>query len=240
MGTNHTLMKNCGFTETMAKQIEAKYHELYAVADAWIQDLITKAEDCGYIPLAFGGRIRTPLIAQTVSKGKKRPFNAQKEERSAGNAATQSYCALTLRAMNEFMERVWDSPYKYKILPSATIHDAIYALSVDSIEIVMWINKNLIECMAWQDLPELQHPTIRISSSLELYWPHWGQPIAIPKEATAAEIRAVCEPIKQKESHNEPKTNSSGLPIEHFAELSGEVDSPEMRLIREVLDEKEK
>jgi DNA polymerase-1 len=191
-------MKNCGFTEDTAKQIEAKYHDLYAVADTWIQDLIQKAEKCGYIPLAFGGRIRTPLIAQSAGKGRMRPYKAQEEERSAGNAATQSYCVLTLRAMNEFMERVWASPYKYDILPTATIHDSIYPMVKDDVHAVKWVNDNLIDCMAWQELPELKHPTIKISSGLEIYWPNWARAIAIPNHASEQEIKAICDEAKKE------------------------------------------
>ena len=94
-----TLMKNCGFSKEKAKQVEAKYHELYAVADAWIANLVKKAEKCGYIPLAFGARIRTPVIAQSIGNTKSTPYAALKEARSAGNAGTQSYCVLTIRAM---------------------------------------------------------------------------------------------------------------------------------------------
>jgi len=202
-GTYITLMKNCGFSEDVAKQIEAGYHELYAVADAWIANLIVKAETCGYIPLAFGGRIRTPLISQSAGKGQMRPYAAKDEERSAGNAATQSYCVLTLRAMVEFMERVWASPYKYEILPTATIHDAIYPMIKDSAKCLKWVNDNLIECMAWQDLPELYHPTIRISSGLEVYWPSWARGIPIPNNASEEEIKAICDKAKKETNNNE-------------------------------------
>ena len=166
-GTWHTMVKNAGFPEDQAKQIEDRYHELYKVSDEWVADLVEKAKICGYIPMAFGARIRTPLLAKCVpGTDYKMPYGAKKEARSAGNAATQSYCVLTLRALNEFMERVWNSPYRYEILPSATIHDSIHLLIKDSAEILHWVNMNLIECMAWDDLPELKHPA-RCSILLE-------------------------------------------------------------------------
>lgn len=190
-GTFHTLMKNCGFSKKKAKQIEATYHKLYIVADKWVENLVEKAKTIGWIPLAFGGRIRTPLLAKTVGKVKV-PFMAQKEARSAGNAATQSYCFLTQRAMNEFRERVWNSKYICTILPAATIHDAGYYMGQDDAELIKWANINLIECMAWNELPELQHPTIKISSGMEIYWPSWAKPIGIPNNASKAEIKAIC------------------------------------------------
>ena len=190
-GTFRTLMNNCGFSEKKAKLIESKYHELYQIADRWIADKILTARKIGYIPLAFGGRIRTPLLAKAGSG--RLPYMATKEARSAGNAATQSYCSLTLRALNEFMERVWASPYKYCILPVATIHDAIYLMLPDSAKILQWVNKNLIECMSWQGLPELQHPTIKITSGLEVYWPHWNNKIKIPNNASIVDLKTICK-----------------------------------------------
>lgn len=191
-GTYMTLMNNSGFSEDEAKRIETRYHKLYKVADTWVQNLIEEAKNIGYIPLAFGGRIRTPLLAKTVGKGKSTPFAVKAEGRSAGNAATQSYCILTMRAFNEFMERVWKSPYKYSILPSGTVHDSIYLVIHDSAEILKWVNDNLIDCMAWQELDELKHPTVKISSSLEVYWPSWAHTIEIPNKASKNEIKSIC------------------------------------------------
>lgn len=191
-GTHITLMANCGFSEVEAKAIETNYHKLYKVSDQWVEDIIEKAKKTGYVPMAFGTRIKTPLLAKTVGKGRSVPYAAKAEARSAGNAATQSYCVLTLRAMNEFRKRVWNSPYIYDIMLSATIHDSIYALVRNDTKIVKWVNDNLIECMAWNELPELQHDVIKISSGLEIYWPSWANVIEIPNGATEEEIKSIC------------------------------------------------
>ena len=61
------MVKNAGFSEEQAKQIESRYHELYKVADAWAEKLVEEAKTCGYIPMAFGARIRTPLLAKCVT-----------------------------------------------------------------------------------------------------------------------------------------------------------------------------
>ena len=197
-GTFITLMKNCGFSKAQAKAIEAKYHELYTVADQWVADLVEQAKSTGYIPLAFGGRIRTPILAKTIGKGRIVPFHAQAEARSAGNAGTQSYCFLTIRAYNEFMERVWNSPYRYKILPAGTIHDAIYLVWQENAAVTKWVNDNLIDCMKWQKLPELVHPTIKMSSELDIFWPNWSNGIGVPPDISEDEIRVVCKEGAQK------------------------------------------
>jgi len=190
-GTFRTLMKNCGFGENQAKGIEAEYHDLYQVSDQWVQDKIDQAYTDGYVTVAFGLRVRTPLLVQSVH-GSKLAFEAESEGRSAGNALGQSFGMLNCRAFNEFMERVWNSPYKYLIKPCALIHDAIYLVFKNNIKIVDWVNRNLIECMQWQELPEIQHPDVKLGAELDLHYKSWDQPVTIPNNATQPEIRATC------------------------------------------------
>jgi DNA polymerase-1 len=68
----------------------------------------------------------------------------------------------------------------------------------DSANAVHWVNENLIDCMAWQQLPEIQHPIIKITSSLEIYWPSWNQQIKIPNGATKTQIKQLCEEAERK------------------------------------------
>ncbi len=196
-GTYITLMNNCGFPEAEAKAIEVNYKKMYKVAMDWAIKHIDKAKEIGYVPLAFGGRLRTPLLAQCIP-GKRAPYKAQAEGRGAGNALTQSFCILTLRAMNEFMERVWASPYRYQILPTATVHDSIYGMGEDDPKIAKWINDNLIECMAWNEIPELQHPVIKLSSEMDIFYKSWCNPITIENGATEEELLIACKKGKQE------------------------------------------
>lgn len=192
-GTFITLMKNLGFDEATAKQIEANYHELYQVSDAWVQDKLNEAARTGYVTLAFGLRLRTPLLSQTLRGKRSTPYEADAEGRSAGNALGQSYGLLTNRSMNAFMKRVWASKYRLDIKPVAMIHDANYLVIRDDIEVVTWVNKTLIEEMQWQELPEIQHPTVKLGAALDIFWPTWASPITLPNNASEEEIRATCE-----------------------------------------------
>ena len=196
MGTYITLMNNCGFSKLIAKQIERNYHELYKVADAWIAAHIETAKTTGYVPLAFGGRIRTPILARCKA-GQRMPYMAQAEARSAGNAATQSYCFLNTRAANKFMEIVWASEFRYDILPAAQIHDACYFVIRNNPRVAKFVNDRLIEVMAWQDLPELQHPIIRMSSALDIFYKNWCNTITIKNGASEEELLAACKKGKQ-------------------------------------------
>lgn len=180
----------------MAKQIEANYHEMYKVSDQYVQDKLEQATKDGFVTVAFGLRLRTPLLAQVVY-GSSMPYQAAAEGRTAGNALGQSYGLLNNRAAVEFMRRVWSSKYCYSIWPVALIHDAIYLVIRDDIETITWANHHLIDCMCWQDLPELQHPTVKLGAALDIMWPSWANKITLPNDATPREIIALCKKAKQ-------------------------------------------
>lgn len=198
-GTWHTLVNNLGFPEDKAKEIEKGYHELYKVSDSYIQGRLQQASKDGYTTVAFGLRIRTPLLKQVVFGAARMPYEAAAEGRTAGNAMGQSYGLLNNRAVNAFMQKVWKSKYRLDILPVALIHDAIYLLIRDDIEVVEWANRELILAMQWQELPEIQHPTVKLGAALDIYWPSWANATTLPNNADLATIREVCD--KAKESY---------------------------------------
>ena len=192
-GTWIGLMKNCGFSEEEAKQIEQKYHEMYTESDAWVQEKLQQATKDGYVTLAFGLRLRTPLLAQSILNTTSTMNEASQEARTAGNALSgQSYGLLNNRAVIAFMKKVWASKWRTDIKPVALIHDAIYLLIKDDIECVKWVNDNLIEEMSWQDLPEIQHPDVHLGAELDIYYPNWNNAITLPNNISEEEILAIC------------------------------------------------
>lgn len=191
------LMNNCGFSESEAKSIEKQYHELYKESDEWVQAKLQQASKDGYVTVAFGLRVRTPLIKQVVFGGKSVPFEAQAEGRTAGNALGQSYGLLNNRAMCAFRKKLLASPYKYDVKIIAAIHDAGYLLIRDNIDVVHWVNENYPKEMYWQDLPEIQHPTVGLGGALDLFYPSWRYAYTLPNHATKEEIIAITsKPIK--------------------------------------------
>lgn len=192
LGTWMTLVRNCGFPAKEAKSIEKNYHDMYQIADAWVQERLKEAAESGYITAAFGLRVRTPLLEKTILGGKNTPYEAAAEGRTAGNAIHQSWCLLNSRAANEFMERVWASPHRLRIRPSAQIHDACYMLIDNDTEVLHWVNINLIECMQWQEDPLLAHPTVKLGAELDVFWPDWSNPIKLNNGASLSEIRTAC------------------------------------------------
>lgn len=184
------IVEQCGFTKKKAQQVEKRYHELYIVSDQWVQDKLIQAAKDGYVTGAFGLRLRTPLLKSYGYTGNKLkiPPQAQKELRTAGNALGQSYCMLTTRAAIEFMTRVRNSRYRLDIRLVCLIHDAIYLMIREDIDVIEWVNQNLIECMEWQALPEIQHDQVRLGAELMIYYPNWNHSLKLPNNASQEQI----------------------------------------------------
>ncbi|WP_347220342.1 hypothetical protein, partial [Chryseobacterium sp.] len=197
-GTYMTLMTNLGWSEVKSKAIEANYHKLYKVSDDYINSRLEQASKDGYAAVAFGLRVRTPLLAQIVWGGSKMPAAAAAEGRTVGNAMGQSYGLLNNRAAVEFWEKVWASPYAEDILPTALIHDAIYPVLKEDIDVLHFVNTELIKSMQWQNLPELYHPTVKLGAALDIFWPAWNNPITLPVGATKEQLVAACHKGKDK------------------------------------------
>lgn len=192
-GTYHGMMSNLGWSEEKSKAIEKGYHDLYQVSDAYVQERLKQASIDGYVEVAFGLRVRTPLLKQVIYGTRGMPYEASAEGRTAGNALGQSYGLLNNRAAVEFMQKVWASKYRYDIKPVALIHDAIYILIRNDVEVVEFANRELIKSMQWQELPEIQHPTVKLGAALDIFWPDWANAITLPNNADPKTIMQLCK-----------------------------------------------
>ena len=203
-GTFATLMKNLGWSEIKAKRIEKNFHDLYKKSTEYIMDRLHQATHDGYVTVAFGLRLRTPMMGRSVLGLDCTPKEVAAEGRTAGNAMGQSYGLLNNRAAAAFMKRVQASPFRYDIKPVALIHDAIYILIKNDPVVVEFANRVLIEEMSWQDLPELEHDTVKLGAALDLFYPNWATPVTLPVNADIPTIRAVCkkhmDKIREKEA----------------------------------------
>lgn len=197
-GTAKTLVSNSGFSLEEAKQIVNNYHDLYKVSTEYKDMRLEQATKDGYASVAFGLRVRTPLLSQVLWDKGNMPYEAEAEGRTVGNALFQSYGMLNNRAANAFMQDVWASPYRLDIKPVAMIHDAIYILVRDVPEIVAFANEALTRAMQWQELPEIAHPEVKLGGALDIFWPNWSKSVTLPEIATAHEIVDVCVKHKHK------------------------------------------
>ena len=187
-GTWVTLMKNCGFSEEKAKMVETRYHHLYEVSDQWVAKKLDQATVDGYVTIAFGLRLRTPLLKQVVRGNSKTPYEAEAEGRTAGNALGQSWCLLNSRAWVEFMQKVRASEFRTMIRPCAQIHDAGYALVKDDIAALMFTNKHLSQAVRWQEHPDIQDDQVKLSGAVDIFYPNWDKSVTIPNDATEEQI----------------------------------------------------
>ena len=198
-GTHHGLVANIGMDLDEALQVETKYHELYVVSDEWVKSKIDQATIDGYITVAFGLRVRTPILGKSILNTKSTPYEAQAEGRTAGNALGQSYGLLNNRAGIEFQERTLASDYSLDILPIAHIHDAQYFIIRDDVAVVKWFNDNLVECMEWQELPEIQHDEVKLGGDMEIFHPSWADMFKLSNRMGIKDIRASIDlQIKKK------------------------------------------
>ena len=171
---------------------------MYVVSDQWVAEHIIKATQCGYVTLAFGLRLRTPILHRTIMNSRVTPYEAQQEARTAGNALGQSWGMLNNRAALEFFDRCKAAGYLHKVLPVAHIHDACYFMVSNDMEVITWVNKNLPECMAWQDDPLIQHDQVKLGGNLEVFYPNWGSKLKLPVAASIDTIRSLAAKHAQK------------------------------------------
>lgn len=187
-GTWITLVNNCGFSKETAKRIEANYHELYKHSDDWVKAQLEEACKTGYVVVAFGLRVRTPAIASSILNSKSTPSHVAAEGRTAGNALGQSYGLLNNRAAIEFQQLTLASKYKLDVLPCISVHDANYFLIRNDVDVVKWVNDNLVKCVQWQELEAIKHDQVKLGGELSIYYPTWANEIHIKNGASIEEI----------------------------------------------------
>lgn len=186
-----TIHKNCGFSEKESKLIIENYNKLYSHSNIWAESEAKFAQENGYVNCAFGLRLRTPLIHQVILGNSKTPNQANKEKRTAINATQQSYGMLNNRACSAFMNKVRSSEYKYDIKPICHIHDAQYYLVRPDINVLHYVNENLIKEIQWQDDLNIYHDKVKLSGELSLFYPNWDKDneLVIPNNIEPEELR---------------------------------------------------
>ena len=187
-GTYKALMEIFGFSKEEALSIESKYHELYKESDEWVQKTMNQAAIDGFVTVAFGLRVRTPIMKQCVLGLRATPAEAEAEKRTAANACCQSYGLLNTRAGIEFNNEVRNSPFKFDIRPVAHIHDAQYFLVRDNEETILWANEHLVKAVEWQEDPAIYHPQVKLGGEFSIFWPNWSSELSLPNKLNKIEL----------------------------------------------------
>lgn len=178
-------------SKARADSISDAYDDLYKVTLQFNARNVQFAQQHGYAECAFGLRLQTPRI-KSFDSGVK-----SGEERSSNNAVTQSWGMLTNRAIAEFDQRVESAGLTKDVKLINTIHDSIYMLIREDAELIAWVNKNLVECMQWQEHPTIQSD-VKMMANLEI-GRSWKQQIELENGATLEDIQSVLDGLDDED-----------------------------------------
>lgn len=191
-----TIVSKCGKKEQEAKDIENNYKKLYKVSITWKENILKQASKDGYVTCAFGLRLRTHILKQSVINTRSSAYAVSSEGRAAINAKGQSYSLLVNRACRAFMEKVNNSKFKYEIKPVANIHDALYLVVKLKPDVIKFVNDNLIPEFEWQDLPEIKSNIIKLGGELSMFYPDWSTETTIKNKELYNNILSIIKKLK--------------------------------------------
>ena len=198
-GTPVGLVNTVGLAVDVAQSVYKAFHELYVESDIWVDKSLYEASLVGYATLAFGLRLRVPAMKLCNFGSGTEPYVAYKEGMTLGNAFGQSYSLLTSHGSVLMNRRIQASKWKYEMFPIGDIYDAIYHVIPASLEAVKWYNDNLIECMRWNELPEIQHDTVKLEANVDIQYPTWAEELTLPNNATELEIARLWRDYRSEE-----------------------------------------
>lgn len=174
------LIKEYGFSAEFSQQAYNNYRTLYKDAFKWNDALIKKAAEQGYVTLAFGLRLRTPTLVNTVIGSKHLPPQVAADIRTVINAASgQSYCMLSERAGVDMQQRIIAQNLIGVVKPSIHVHDSLFFITKRDPEILKWLNDNLVDAISYQDLPEIRHDELKLTGESTLHMPSWCDSVPV-------------------------------------------------------------
>lgn len=184
-GQASTLVRNSKIEPELANSIYENYHKAYEQSLKWKEEHFKKAMEVGYVTVAFGLRLRTPLLLNA-----KEPLtNLQEaEKRTAGNALGQGWGMLNSRAMNRVMKQVDELGLSEDVLPVALIHDATYYLVRNDINVLLKLNELVVKESYWNNHPDIYHPEVGLGGQLDIFYPDWSTPLTLPEDCTKEQL----------------------------------------------------
>ena len=195
-GTYKTFMDS-GFSEEEARKIESNYHTVYQQSKVWLNNLLQQASKDGYVTVAFGLRVRTPLLKQVILGNSRTPTQAEEEGRTVGNASQQSWGLLNTRASIEFMNQVRNSIHALDIRPCAHIHDAQYYMVRNDPTVVTWLNEQLVKAVNWNDHPDIYHDQVGLGGELSIFCPTWKDELTLPNKLSEPDLISLVQTYQQ-------------------------------------------
>ena len=188
-GTPYGLQTTCGFSKQVSNKVYSNFLKMNQVTIEWQEDKMYAAADKGYVTLAYGLRLRTPALALCAFGSSYLPKDARKQAKTATNALCQSYSQITGRASIKVFDEINASKYRGKAFQLCDIYDCLILAIPNTIDSVLFFNEMLVRIMTdISEVPELTHDIVQLEAELEICFPDWSNPIAIPNAATAKDI----------------------------------------------------
>lgn len=113
--------------------------------------------------------------------------NPNQEIRTLNNASFQFWSILAILTINKLHQLIDEKKYENDIQVTATIHDSIYFIIRDDVEIIKWLNDVLVPVMT---VDYIENQTVPNSAELEI-GPDWAEVYPIRNNATEEEIKEV-------------------------------------------------
>ena len=189
-GTWRTIQKTLGCSPKKAQEIEENYKKLYPGLEAFTKKNIEHAQKYGYVNCAFGMKLRTPRLHNTY--GRELTPEQETEGRSCSNAVSQSYGMLLNRATIEFRNVIENSEYRYDIRLVNSIHDCIYALVRNDVDVIKFFNDELIKAMSWQEDPLLKSNEVKLTAEVD-FGKSWDKQYTLKNNASKDDIISFLE-----------------------------------------------
>lgn len=203
-GTYRTMMTNLGWSEVKSRGVEDNYKKMYQVSMSYKSDRITEASVDGYATVAFGLKVRTPLLQRVLLGNGVTPRAAEAEARTVGNAMGQSYGLLNNRVAIMVLRDILASPFKHDIQICALIHDAIYFRCEDRVDVIKFLNDSIGKHMSWCELPEIKHDKVGLSGEVDIFFPTWAYPCNLKNNISEQEIvNSITREITKRNQKNE-------------------------------------
>lgn len=172
-------------SKAKSDEVYSAYHSLYSGLNKFAESNKHFGMVNGYVVGAFGLRLRTPVLKRHRA-GTKETLEVGSEARSASNMVTQSWGLLMNRAINEFNDRLEKSTYVNDVRLINTIHDAVYLLVREDVNVIKWVNDNIVECMLWQE-GAIVSDGVKMGAELDIGL-DWAHQETLKNNATLEEI----------------------------------------------------
>ena len=76
--------------------------------------------------------------------------------------------------------------------------DAQYFLVRDDAEVLLWVNKQLIKAVSWQDEPNIRHDKVHLGGEVSIFYPDWAHELSLPNELTEDKLFELVKEYMEK------------------------------------------